>query len=93
MFGIRYIPNKKFLRLLSGNNFLTDGDLETNSSNLLVLPDLWTATQWAENKLKGQPVEIVELAIREIRTIPPVIDVEIVSDEISGDELPKLKGI
>ncbi len=75
MFGIRHVPTGFFLRV-APSGIVADASLASNPTSIMILPDLWTATQWTERTLRGQPVEIVELEIREVRVIPPVVDAE-----------------
>jgi hypothetical protein len=96
MFALRYIPTQKFIRVfrtLGSTPFVPDGDLKVNKDNLLILPDLWTATQWVEKQLKNQPIEIVELEMREVRVVPPMIDIEVQKNEAAGNQLSKLDGV
>jgi len=65
--------NDLFLRLV-GSQVVVDGDLKTNNQGLLVVPDLWTATQWQTHQLKKLSPEIVELEFKEIRVIPPIMN-------------------
>jgi hypothetical protein len=88
MYGLRHVPTGKFLRVHDRNNFVADGTLK--DVNLVVFTDLWTLTQFIELNLKGQVIEIVELEMRELRVVPPVIDVkaeEPKPDAPTGDQL------
>lgn len=95
MFALRYKPSQKFFRVHQGvgTNLVPDGDLAVNNQGLLTLPDLWTATKWADGHLHGQPVEIVELEMREIRVVPPILEVKAEKDAISGEQLSITKRV
>ena len=93
MFALRHIQTQKFCRtqtVMGRVNLVSDCDLK-NAVNLVLLPDLWTATQFLAAHLKkmdaGQ-IEIVELEIREVRVIPPVMNVKAKQDEVPGNQLP-----
>jgi hypothetical protein len=95
VFVLRHIPSRKFFRMLQGVGALVaraDSDLN-GGKGLLSFDTLWDATQFTEHKLKGQPVEIVELELREMRVIPPVIDIEAQKNEIAGNQLPEPSGV
>jgi hypothetical protein len=96
MFALRHVPSKKYLRVQPGTatNLVADRDLETGE--VLSFPDLWAVTQFVEKQLKGQPVEIVELGLREVRVIPPVINVKKEKPKPNaptGNQLSKPDGI
>jgi hypothetical protein len=87
MIAVRYTPTGKFFQvqpLRSNTNLVASGDLKTNNNSLLIFPDIWAATLFIEKQptLKNQAIELVEIEMREVRVVPPVIEVvEIKTDE------------
>ena len=78
MFGLKH-GNGTYIRVVRnafGTQFVAGGDLK-NPTDLLLLPDLWSATRFVETNLRNYPIEIVELEMRELRTIPPIRDVTV----------------
>lgn len=88
MFALRHLPSKKYLRIQPGmaTNLVADGDLANGT--VLGFPDLWATTQFIEKHLKGQSqsIEIVELELREVRVVPPMIDGRAHKNETTGDQ-------
>jgi hypothetical protein len=90
MFGLRHKPTGFFFRA-AGNQIVADVDIAKYPHNLLLLPDLWTATQFVETRLRRRAIEIVELEIREVRVMTPVLEVK--PDENTGNQFPIVGGV
>lgn len=87
MFGLRHKPDGKFFRVSGNGQATADGDLKDHS--LVLLPSIQEAHNICATQLKQYDMEIVELEIRQVRIIPPVIDVKEVKSAPKGTELSK----
>ena len=85
-YGMRHPATKKYYRFV---NRAAIADVELGGPNFSMISlfgNLKTLTEFAETHNRGKfPHEVVEMELREVRIIPPIIDVQ--PNEIPGNKL------